>query len=269
MQIPTTRIGDLEITRFMIGGNPFSGFSHQSRERTQAMLAWYTDERIIETLFQAQELGLTACLMRGDPHVTNVLKQYWDQGGTMRWIAQTDSRSITAVDGGRYCLDHGASACYLHGGVMDHYVAQERFDEIAAFIQFVQDAGLPAGLAGHVPADFGWAEANVDADFYMVCYYNPSDRALRPEHDPEATERYEPEDRAARVACIQTLQRPAIHYKILAAGRHDPKQAFDYATAHMRPQDAVVVGVYTEDNPNMIAEDLDLFMDGLRQTGQA
>ena len=268
MQIPSTRIGDLEISRFMIGGNPFSGFSHQSMERTRAMLAWYTDERIVETLFQAQALGLTTCLMRGDDHVVGVLRQYWDQGGTMHWVAQTDSRSPRAVDGALYCLDHGASACYLHGGVMDHYVAQERYAEIAAFIECVHGAGLPAGLAGHKPIDFTWAEANVDADFYMVCYYNPADRDLRPEHDPEATERYEPADREARVAIIQTLERPVIHYKILAAGRLSPQEAFAYATAHMRPQDAVVVGVYTEDNPNMIAEDLALFMAGLAQVGQ-
>ena len=64
-EMPTIQIGGLAVSRFVIGGNPFSGFSHQSRERSKEMLAWYTDERIVQVLFQAEELGLTACLMRG------------------------------------------------------------------------------------------------------------------------------------------------------------------------------------------------------------
>jgi len=56
------------------------------------MVAWYTPERIVELFFQAESLGLNVCLCRGDDHITGVLKRYWDQGGTMRWIAQTVSQ---------------------------------------------------------------------------------------------------------------------------------------------------------------------------------
>jgi hypothetical protein len=58
------------------------------------------------------------------------------------------------------------------------------------------------------------------------------------------------------VQVIHHLSRPAIHYKIFAAGRNDPRSAFEYTARHLRPQDAVCVGVFPKDNPRMIAEDL-------------
>jgi hypothetical protein len=268
MPIPTVHLGTLPVSRLIIGGNPFAGFSHQSRERNAAMLAWYTDERIIEALFQAESLGLLACLCRGDAHIARVLRRYWDQGGTMRWIAQTDSQAGTAVAGAQFCLDHGASACYLHGGVMDNYVAQKRYADIHAFAKFTKAAGVPVGVAGHIPEDFLWAEENLDLDFYMVSYYNPSPRQDVPHHDPNAAEQYLPEDREARVATIQHLRRPVIHYKVLAAGRTDPTEGLTYAAHHMRPMDAVCVGVYTQDNPQMLAEDLMLLLRALQEAGQ-
>ena len=65
------------------------------------------------------------------------------------------------------------------------------------------------------------------------------------------------------MALIQHLSRPVIHYKVLAAGRHDPAVALAYTARHMRPTDAVCVGIYTRDNPNMLAEDLELLLRAL------
>jgi len=268
MTLPSIAIGSLSVSRFIIGGNPFSGFSHQSKKRTDEMLAWYTDERIVETLFEAERLGVTACIERGDPHIARCLRSYWDQGGKMIWLGQTDSRQPTQVDAARFCIDHGASACFLHGGVADYCVANGEYGRIEAFVDAVRDAGLPVGTAGHVPEDFRWSEQNLDLDFYMVCYYNPSNRDRVPHHDPEASERYDEGDRAERVATIAALTKPVIHYKILAAGRLAPKDAFTFAAQHMRPSDAVCVGIYTQDNPNMIAEDVDLLLRSLSAVGQ-
>ena len=268
VKLPTISLGGLEVSRLIIGGNPFSGFSHQSKARSAEMVAWYTDERIVETLFQAESLGLKACICRGDDHIARVLKRYWGQGGMMRWIAQTDSRAETAIAGARSCLDHGASACYLHGGIMDHYIAKQRYDDIRAFADAVRTGGIPVGIAGHLPADFHWAEENLDLDFYLVCYYDPSSRREIPHHDPAAAEGFRSQDREERVAMIQRLGKPVIHYKVLAAGRNDPAEAFVYTARHMRPIDAVCVGIYTKDSPDMIAEDVRLLLSSLRAVGQ-
>jgi len=268
MRIPAVSLGALAVTRLIIGGNPFSGFSHQSRARSAEMAAWYTDERIVETLFQAQSLGLNACLCRGDQHMVRVLERYWDEGGTMRWIAQTASEAETPAIGAAFCLDNGASACYLHGGLVDDYIANEQYDQIHAFADTVRTSGVPVGIAGHMPIDFVWAEQNLDLDFYMVSHYNPSPRTHARHNDPAIAEGYLLAEREELVATIQQLGRPAIHYKILAAGRNDPGEAFAYTARHMRPEDAVCVGIFTKDNPNMLAEDVDLLLKSLRAVGQ-
>jgi len=102
----------------------------------------------------------------------------------------------------------------------------------------------------------------------MVSHYNPSPRTHAPHHDPATAECYLLAEREERVATIQHLGRPVIHYKILAAGRNDPAAAFAYTARHMRPEDAVCVGIFAKDNPNMLAEDVDLLLESLRAVGQ-
>lgn len=263
--IPTVRLGRISVSRFIIGGNPFAGFSHQGKERDAAMRRWYSDERIVETLLEAESLGVTAMIARGDAHMARVIDQYRGQGGTMKWIAQTASESPTQIDGVRFCVDKGAAACYIHGGIVDNYLAQGREADLVAAVEEIRKAGLPAGIAGHVAADFTWAEAHLDLDFYMLCYYNPNSRAESPHHVHGAEERFDPADRAERVALLPTLTRPAIHYKVLAAGRLTPQEGLSFAAQHMRPGDAVCVGVYTGEKVDMVKEDIDILLAHLPQ----
>ncbi len=265
MKVPTVSLGGLEVSRFILGGNPFAGFSHQSRSRDAEMRGWYTAERVVETLFQAEALGVTAVVARGDEHMARCLECYRRRGGRMHWIAQTASEAATPAAGARFCIDRGAAACFIHGGVVDHLVAHSRFAELVAAVDAIKAAGLPAGIAGHELEDFQWAEENLDLDFYMACYYRPTPRQDAPQHVPGAAERFDIADRDARVALIRTLSRPAIHYKILAAGRTPPAAGFAFAAKQMRPGDAVCVGVYTQWNRGMIREDLELLLANLRE----
>ena len=63
---------------------------------------------------------------------------------------------------------------------------------------------------------------------------------------------------------IQTLSKPVIHYKIMAAGRNDPAEAFDYVARSIRSGDAVCVGVFPKENPRMIEQDIELLQTALR-----
>jgi hypothetical protein len=259
--VGTVQLGDLRVSRLILGGNTFSGFSHQNRDRDAEMLDYFTAENIKKLLRQAEELGITTFLGRADRHVQRVLREYWNEGGQIQWIAQTCSeynsmaRSISEAAGA------GADAIYLHGGKMDNLVAQEQLDQVPAAIDQIRELGLPAGIAGHNPAVQQWANAHVDVDFYMCAYYNPSRRDENAEHVHGAVEVYDERDRTAMVETIATLDRPAIHYKVFAAGRTDPRAAFEFVAQHLRPQDAVCIGVYPKDDPDMLANDVALFQE--------
>jgi hypothetical protein len=49
MSLPTVTIGPHRISRLTIGGNPFSGFSHQNAQRDAEMLDYYSVARIKPT----------------------------------------------------------------------------------------------------------------------------------------------------------------------------------------------------------------------------
>lgn len=254
----SVRLGRLNVSRFILGTNPISGFSHQSPEMDDRMRHYFTTAQVKRLFREAESLGVDTVIARCDHYVMRVLMEYWDEGGTLQWIAQTCPELGTMERGIQNAINGGAKACYIHGGVMDNLFAQGKLDEVPTGIRMIRDAGLSAGIAGHNPEVFRWAESELDCEFYMCCYYNPASRDQSPEHKPGVREWFLEKDRQIMGELISGLSRPAIHYKIMAAGRSDPAEAFAFAKKHMRPTDAVCVGIYDQDAPGMLRQNIDL-----------
>jgi len=254
----TISIGDLKLSRFILGSNPFSGFSHQLPEMDLEMKRYFTTARIKETLREAESLGINTLIGRTDHHIMRLLLEYWDEGGKIQWFAQT----CPEVGSSEVCVERasgcGAGACHIHGGVMDFLYAQKKQREIPMIIELIRQKGMKAGIAGHNPQVFLWAEENVDVDYYLCSYYNSAHRDERAEHVSGMKEWFLEQDRKIMTDLIRNLSRPVIHYKIMAAGRNDPKAAFSFAARSMRPGDAVCVGVFPKTNPAMLREDVKL-----------
>jgi hypothetical protein len=266
MGLPTVGIGELQVSKLLVGANPISGFSHQGLARDDQMRRWYTTARIKELLRQAEALGINTHLSRADHHVMRYLMEYWDEGGKLQWFAQTCPELGPVERGIANAIAGKAAACYIHGGVMDNLLANNDLGQVPAAIERIRKAGLTAGIAGHNPKTFQWAEeVKLPVDFYMCSYYNPIPREKSGEHVAGTEELYRAEDRDAMVATIRHLSKPAIHYKVFAAGRTEPKEALSFVAQHLRPQDAVCVGIFTQDKPDMLAEDIRLLMDALKQ----
>ena len=255
----TVKLGSLSVSRFILGSNPFSGFAHQTPERSEQMTHWYTAGRIIEALHQAEAAGITTLIARADHHVIRTLMEYWDGGGKLQWVAQTCPGVGPTARVARMAIDGGAKAVYVHGGVMDYSLAHDDFADPLEGFRLVRQAGLPVGVAGHNPDVFAWAEKNLDADFYLCSYYNAAHRDAGAEKLTGQPEWFLDEDRCRMAATIAGLSKPVIHYKVMAAGRNAPAEALSFAARAMRPTDAVCVGVFTGDKPDMIAEDVRLF----------
>lgn len=257
-------LGNLTVSRFILGSNPFSGFSHQDPDTDLAMMKHYTTARIKETLRQSETLGINTLIARVDHHVMRLLLEYREEGGQIQWFAQT----CPEVGDHHTCVSRAitgkARACHIHGGVMDFLFAKNRLAEIPPVIQRIRDNGMLAGIAAHNPKVIEWADSNLDVDYYMCSYYNAAHRDERAEHVSGMEEWFLEEDRLAMTTLIQNLSRPAIHYKVLAAGRNDPREAFKVAARNMRSNDMVCVGIYSKDKPEMLKEDVELFLEALR-----
>jgi hypothetical protein len=268
MELGQVQLGDVSVSRVIIGGNPFSGFSHQTDARDDEMRHYFTTQRIKDTLRQAESLGVTTHLGRADHHIMRVLLEYWDEGGSIQWIAQTCPEVGDIPRGVQNGINGRANACFIHGGLMDFRFAQNHLEDIPDAIAMIRDAGLAAGIAAHNPKVIEWAEERLDVDFYMCCYYNSANRDKGAELNSGMAEWFRPEDRERMVSLIQTLSKPAIHYKVMGAGRNEPREALAFVAEHLRPQDAVCIGVYPGDRPDMLEEDLALLEEGLREQGK-
>ncbi len=79
-----TMIGDVRLSRLLLGSNPFSGFSHQGTERDERdappLHAWHASRRRSS---RPSALGVTALVARTDFHVMRMLLEYRDEGGKL------------------------------------------------------------------------------------------------------------------------------------------------------------------------------------------
>lgn len=254
-------IGKLEVSRVCIGGNPFSGFSHQGEARTKEMLEYYTPERIKEALHKAEEAGISAFFGRTDEHIFRIIREYWDEGGTIQWFAQVRTEKDDPDSWRPWlkaAIDHGAHATYLHGGETDFWYANEQWDNFHDAVKIMDEAGITSGFAGHNPDAHLWVRDNLEVDFQMCCHYNPSDRSKTPHHI-SVDEKWNEEDRQKMLAAIKQIDRPVVHYKVFAGGNKPVEPAFELLGKVMRENDVVCVGIFLKDDPDMIAKDAALF----------
>ncbi len=125
----------------------------------------------------------------------------------------------------------------------------EQFDAgtpetVRGWVERIKEHGLPAGMASHRATTHPFAEeAGWPTDFCFQCFYNPHIGYLE-------------EHREAAVATIARIEKPVIGYKILAAGRNDPDEAFAYAFEHLREKEGVCVGIFPKHRPTELADDI-------------
>ncbi|MBU4199300.1 MAG: hypothetical protein KKE37_09095 [Verrucomicrobia bacterium] len=255
------KIGKATISGLCIGGNPFSGFSHQGEKKSKEMIEYYTPDRIKQTLKEAEQAGVNTFFGRTDDHILGIVKDYRDQGSAIQWFAQVCEDSGDPGSWRKWLkasIDIGATGAYLHGGIVDYWYANKMFDCFKEALDIMRKADIVAGFAGHNPAAHQWICDNLELDFQMCSHYNPTDRSKSPHHI-SVGEKWNDEDRALIIKTIARVQKPVVHYKVFAGGNKSIVPAFAFLGNVVRPQDIVLVGVFTKDNPNMINEDVALF----------
>ncbi|MCD6360787.1 MAG: hypothetical protein J7M38_07960 [Armatimonadetes bacterium] len=246
-EMPIVPFGQMMVSRFIVGGNPFCGGSHQSAEMNRRMRDWWTVARIKQALAEAERLGVNTFLGRGDNFITRVLNEYWNEGGTIQWIGQTCPERASVETNIRQIRDAGAKICYLHGGMCDRIFRDDDPERLRPWIALIKEHGMFAGMASHNSRNILRAEEmDLGCEFYMCCFYDLFTRG---------GEIYEDEDREAMARTIRAVDKPCIAFKIMAAGRNEPEPAFRYAFENIKPTDAVCVGIYTEHQPDQVAED--------------
>ncbi len=251
-QLPKVDFCGLNITRLVIGANPFIGGSHQTLERNEEMLAYYTRDRIKETWFRAEAAGINAMVTNNEsPGILETLSEYFADGGALQWIAQVNCREKTDIIGStNEVVDLGCKALFLHGSLTDKAYAENDESTVRAWCEYGRSLGIPVGVAGHNPLAHLWVNELDLVDFHMVCFFH-----CESIHEGKG-DIFRLADMASAVQAIQTIKKPCIGYKIMGSGRIEARMAFEYAFESIKETDVVNVGMYRGDKDDMVEENV-------------
>ncbi len=243
--MPMGKIKHVEISRLIPGGNLVSGFAH-SRDLVYVsplIKKYFTDEKIIETLWNYEACGINSTVMRTDENTLRVLKEYWRRGGKIQWIAQTypKGKDLSNV---QLAIDNGAVGAFVMGNIADKLVLDGQLEDLAKPIELIRSNGLIGGTAAHylkVPQIC--VEQNIEVDFFMKTFHHDRYWSAHPEGNrkqivEEKNGNLDHNNYHDNLWCVSadktkaffdTCNVPWIAYKVLAAGAIVPKDGIPYA----------------------------------------
>ncbi len=253
-KIPHGQIGDVKLSRVILGGNLIGGWAH-ARDLiyvSKLVKAYHRTEKIFETFRLAEACGVNTILT--NPLLCEVINAYWKRGGgEIQFISDCGGDDLLEMI--RKSIDNGACACYIQGGVGDQLVAEGKFDLIAKALELIRLGGLPAGIGGHkLRTITACVEKGLKPDFWMKTLHHTDYWSAQIEQQNDNIWCEEPEE---TVAFMKDLKQPWIAYKVLAAGAIDPKVGFKYAFEG--GADFICVGMYDF----QIVEDVNIALDVL------
>jgi len=253
--LPTIPFGPYRLSRLILGANPINGGSHLSRFVNMQMKRYFTDDRIQALLRQCETEGINAWQSSPGPNL-EAYKTFRGAGGQMHYIALA-SESPTypmmlqdLVAGGTIAITH-------HGEVTDVFWREGKIEKVRDYCRRVRDTGAMVGVSTHIPDVVEHiVSEDWDVDFFMCCVYERHRTREQLQellgHVPiPLKEVYLESDPPRMYEAMRNAGKPCLAFKILAAGRLCDQQelveaAFQQAFSLMKPNDAVIVGMYPE-----------------------
>jgi hypothetical protein len=252
--LPTVKLGKYDITRLIIGSNPFNGYSYGIPVLDRHMREWYTPEKVVEVLKSAESQGINTHQFSYQPGAVPAWQRYQAAGGRMQWLILGGGEMKDKFELIPEVAKLKPMAIVHHGGVTDQRFAAGEHAKVREFLKRVRDTGVMVGMSTHNPANIEYVEERGwDIDFYMACFY----RISRPKEEirkllggelPLGTV-FLDGDPARMCRVIRQTRKTCLGFKILGAGRMAEgrdglEHAFRFAFENIKPGDAVIVGMY-------------------------
>jgi len=272
--LPKVNFLGKEVSRLTVGDNPTNGYSYIPDMVTKAeMISYYTEERLIQQLFEAESLGYTVWQPLATEFAFRALTHYREMGGKMDVIFQTHVPYDFEVNI-RQCAVFKPLAIYHQGTSADGLFEEGKAHVVRDRIKLMQSMGIKAGFATHVPEHLIQAEEEGwGCDFYMACLQNTrkngkGEQSTSVTGKARKTVEFDLEDRTIMLNVIKQTPTPCIAYKILAGGqifigkkpeeyRETAAKAIKEVYDNIKPSDIATVGIFQRDK-NQLKEDAEL-----------
>lgn len=257
-RMPSGRIGNVKISRLILGGNLIYGSAH-ARDLlyvSELLKAYNTEAKVFETLALAEERGINAIAI--DYRQLDVINKYKKvTGGKIQTITSVLPRDENPKANIDEVIDKGATTVYLHGAVCDFSVQKGRIDVLAKALEHIKKNKVPAGVGSHslfVPIEF--EEAGLNPDYYVKTLHHDRYWSAHPKENRRPfsvdAQRYDEHDEfhdniyclnaAETVEFMRKVKVPWIAFKTLAAGAIEPESGFKYAFEN--GADFIAVGMF-------------------------
>ena len=259
--LPTLKIGDNEITRLIVGSNPFTGKSHLNEAVDTDMREYFSQQRVFAMLKNCEDAGINAIQSRGSMPVMGLIGQYRSLGGKLHWMAQSGKNLTTFDEELDAMMKYNPAGVCIHGELADDLYLTGNLHCLSGLLDKIRRKNIPCGICAHFPEVLAYAEEkNLKPDYYMASLYNLSQTDRSQDVNPHG-ERFEDSDIPKMYAVIRQLSAPTFALKILGAGRRCETQeqvrsAFIEAFSSMKPGDGVLVGMFDKyiDQPKLNSE---------------
>jgi hypothetical protein len=234
----TGKLGKLNLSRLMLGGNLLHGNAHARDLKyvRELMSRYNTPEKIMETLALAEKQGINSINTSIHGSANNLVREYRKKhGDKMKWIVAVyavpmSDQPFAYID---QAVREGADAIYLWGVASDGLVKQKNMDLMKRTVERMRRTGLPIGIGAHTARVIVASEkAKLDVDFYMKTFHTRSyASAQRPEEtgDLGAYDNAWCTSAEEVVEIMKNVQKAWIAFKVMAAGAISPKEAFTHA----------------------------------------
>ena len=265
------KIGGVEISRLILGGNMIGGWSHSRDMRFYDKLvkAYFTDERVFRNFRIAEACGVNTILT--NPALMRVINRYWrEEGGKIKFISDCGYPG-GVIKGAIASVENGASLVYLHGGHADNNaIVKKDWKFFRNYLDESRKLGVPVGIGCHTLKTVKFCvEHDCLPDFWMKTVHRVDYPTAHLGEDKKKAatglgscdNRFVDTDRQEVFDYMATRPEPWIAFKVLGAGIEHPKDAFPVSYAG--GADFICCGMYDY----QVVEDVnianDIFANGL------
>ena len=283
--MPTIPFGAHTISRLIAGGNQQVGAAHNLRDLGQHMLEYFTLERTVEFLRSCMAQGIDTWQGNYSEKGRDALLKLREEGKDMKVIPisapRVDNLSnerlrpmlVRFEDAWDIMLeDYKPVGVFFWGMLTDILWREGKIDIARDFLAKARDTGVQVGVATHIPEVIEYIEEKGwDVDFYMASLYKWMKSreellAVLPEIPVDGSDGWEfylPSELPRMCETIRKTPKTCLAFKIFAAGRtartpEEVSDVFEYVLGHIKPTDAVVVGMYPRFATQMVKENADL-----------